>query len=333
MKSVAGRLAARPLAARLYFRTRRASHFLQAKAVLAVLAMLRRLPPQRALDFIDRAARRIGPKTGRHRLALENLRRAFPEKPEAEIAAIASDMWGNMGRLAAEYIFLEELFDFDPQAAAPGRVEVGGAEIFEELRDRRGPFVFFTAHMGNFELLPICAATFGLDVTALFRPPNNPFIAAEVQARRQTRMGRLVPSKAGAAWELARVLDRGGSVGLLVDQKFRKKGVASTFFGQEVRTNPLLAKLVRHYDCEVYPARCIRLPGGRFRLDLFPRLELPRDGEGKLDAQATAQLLNDTVETWVREHPGQWMWFHDRWDRRRRKRRSPAPVKPRRRGR
>ena len=28
---------------------------------------------------------------------------------------------------------------------------------------------------------------------------------------------------------------------------------------------------------------------------------------------ATAQLLNDTVERWVREDPGQWMWFHKRW--------------------
>ncbi|MGQ7498535.1 LpxL/LpxP family acyltransferase [Streptococcus suis] len=24
-------------------------------------------------------------------------------------------------------------------------------------------------------------------------------------------------------------------------------------------------------------------------------------------------MLNDTVEGWVREYPGQWMWFHKRW--------------------
>ncbi|TIM03064.1 MAG: lipid A biosynthesis lauroyl acyltransferase, partial [Mesorhizobium sp.] len=26
------------------------------------------------------------------------------------------------------------------------------------------------------------------------------------------------------------------------------------------------------------------------------------------------QLLNDVVERWVREDPGQWMWFHKRWE-------------------
>ena len=34
------------------------------------------------------------------------------------------------------------------------------------------------------------------------------------------------------------------------------------------------------------------------------------------DEKATAQLLNDKVESWVREYPGQWQWFHDRWGNR-----------------
>ena len=71
--------------------------------------------------------------------------------------------------------------------------------------------------------------------------------------------------------------------------------------------------LARHYDCDVYPARCIRLPGNRFRLQIEDKLALPRDEGGQVDVQATAQLLCDVVERWVREDPGQWMWFHKRW--------------------
>ena len=99
---------------------------------------------------------------------------------------------------------------------------------------------------------------------------------------------------------------------MLVDQKF-KKGPKTRFFGREVQTNPLLAKLVRQYDCEVFPARCIRLPDNRFRLVIEPAIELPRTDDGSIDVPATAQLLNDKVESWVREYPGQWQWFHDRW--------------------
>jgi KDO2-lipid IV(A) lauroyltransferase len=82
-------------------------------------------------------ARRIGPLTPRHKLAMANLARAYPDMPEAERREIAVDMWGNMSRLAAEYVFLDQMFDFDPDATEPGRIEVGGVETFFKLRDER----------------------------------------------------------------------------------------------------------------------------------------------------------------------------------------------------
>ena len=122
-----------------------------------------------------------------------------PEKSESEITAIALDMWGNMARLVAEYVFLDQIFDYDPASEKPGTIEVDGLDLFTQVRDAKGPHLFFTAHTGNFELLPLCAATFGLEVTALFRPPNNPYIAKRILETRRTAMGHLVPSKAGAA--------------------------------------------------------------------------------------------------------------------------------------
>jgi KDO2-lipid IV(A) lauroyltransferase len=55
------------------------------------------------------------------------------------------------------------------------------------------------------------------------------------------------------------------------------------------------------------------LPGGRHRLEVEPAMEIPRNADGSVDIEATAQKLNDKVESWVREYPGQWQWFHDRW--------------------
>jgi len=243
---------------------------------------------------------------------LNNLKMAMPEKTPEEHEALARDMWANMARLMAAYVFLDKLIDYDVQLGKGGLIEVEGVELFLDLVDNPRPFIVFTAHTGNFELLPAIAAKYGLHVTALFRPPNNPYIAKKLLAARRTHLGNVVPSKAGVAWNLANVLEEGGGVGLLVDQKFRK-GPMATFFGREVITNPLLGKLARHVDCEVYPARCIRLPGDRFKLMIEPPVALPRNEKGAIDAEGTAQIINDKVESWVREHPGQWMWFHDRW--------------------
>lgn len=298
---------------RIVIALRRARDWVIAMAIFGLLRLISLLPADRAINFVDAVARRVGPLTPRHKLAMTNLARAFPEKSNAERERIALDMWGNMARLAAEYVFLDELFDFDRRNVSPGRIETAGDAIFDKLRDENKPFIVFTAHTGNFEFLPIAAAAYELDVMALFRPPNNPYIARKVLGARRTKMGHLVPSRAGAAFTLARRLEAGKGVGVLVDQKFHK-GEETTFFNLKVHTNPLLAKLVRQYDCAVHPARAIRLPGGRHRLELEPEMEIPRLADGSVDVRATAQKLNDKVESWVREYPGQWQWFHDRWN-------------------
>ncbi|TIO74932.1 MAG: lipid A biosynthesis lauroyl acyltransferase [Mesorhizobium sp.] len=306
-------------------RLRQMEHWLVARLAMAMIGLLRLLPPDSALNFADRVARRIGPLVGRHRVALNNLRLAYPEKSDAEIEAIASDMWGNMARLAAEYIFLDALFDFDPNATEPGRVEVRGIDHFVEIAGEKKPHILFTGHLGNFELLPVAAATFGMNITALFRPPNNPYLADYIHSTRRSTMGGLLPSSTGASFALAAILEKGGTIGVLVDQKFTD-GVETTFFGRLCQSNPVLGMLARHYECDVYPARCVRLPGNRFRLEIEDKLTLPRTEGGSVDVHATTQLLADVVERWVREDPGQWMWFHKRWEMsgRRRKRRGQA---------
>ncbi|BCH54214.1 lipid A biosynthesis lauroyl acyltransferase [Agrobacterium vitis] len=292
---------------------RKFPQWLVAKFILVLLTLLKLFPADTALNGADRLVRFIGPKLKRHRLMLTNLRNGFPEKSEAEIETIALAAWGHMGRQIAEYVFLDELFDFDPEKLGEGRVEVSGIPIFKDLLDNPRPFIVFTGHTGNFEMLPVAGAAFGLYVTVLFRPPNNPYIADMVFDFRRARMGNLVPSHAGSSFHLARQLEAGKGVGVLVDQKF-KKGQPTTFFGSEVRTNPLLAKLVRQFGCDIYPARCIRLPGNRYRLEIEPKVDIPKDAQGRVDVQATAQMLNDKVESWVREYPEQWLWYHDRWN-------------------
>ena len=303
----------RPLIVKALRLLKQTEYWLTAQFVMGMLGLLRLLPADKALNFTASLARRVGPLLGRHRVAVNNLRNAYPEKTEAEIQEIARDMWGHMARLAGEYIFIDKLFDYVPGEEKPGRVEVGGVEIFLRIREESDrPHIMFTAHMGNFELLPIAAAVFNLPLSVLFRAPNNPYIAKYLFSARSEAMGDMVASRAGAAFTLARVLEKNGNIGALVDQKFHK-GVPTTFFNVPCLTSPLVAKLARQYDCDIYPARSLRLPGNRYRLELQDKITIPRNEKGAVDVAATTQLLNDIVEGWVREDPAQWMWFHKRW--------------------
>jgi KDO2-lipid IV(A) lauroyltransferase len=297
---------------RWYVLARNAANWLVAHLFFGLIRFLQLFPADAAINAIERAGRFIGMRYSRTKRARANLSLAFPQMAEAEQDVVLSEMWGNLSRTAAEYAYLDQIFDFDDENPGSGRFEIAGIPHFAELKAHKGPAICFTAHTGNWELLPVAAAAYGVNVTALFRPPENPYIARRVLSARKTAMGHLVPSKAGASWALADILEEGGKVGLLVDQYY-KQGLPITFFGQPTRGNHLLAKLVRRYECPVYPARCIRLAGGKFRIEMQPRLEIPRDAAGQVDIAALTQKVNDVVEGWVREHPGQWLWMHKRW--------------------
>jgi KDO2-lipid IV(A) lauroyltransferase len=152
-----------------------------------------------------------------------------------------------------------------------------------------------------------------LKASFLYRAPNIRAIDEAIHELRKGSMGTLVRSEFSAPIKLANALLRGEHVGMLVDQH-EYQGVDVTFFGRTCKANPLIAQLARHTGCEIRGVRVVRLPdGNRFRSEITEPLELPRDAKGEIDIRGTMQLITSTIETWVREHPEQWLWLHRRW--------------------
>ncbi len=306
------------LAQRLRHHGEIAGNWIVAQVAFALFRLIRLMSPQRASDLGGRLARMFGPLSPAHRTGFDNLRHAFPDRSEAEIREILTEAWDNLGRTAAEYPHIDALWDYDPDNPAAGRIEAVGIENFVKLREDGKPAIVFTAHLGNWELPAVCAARHGLPVTAVYRTPNNPHVARRIEDIRSDAMGGLLAAGSGqaVAFAMAGVLARGDHLGLLVDQRLRR-GLRLPFFGRPAPTNPILGHLARRFDCPVHGVRVIRLPGQRFRMELTDELELPRDGEGHVDVEATMRMINGIVEGWVREHPGQWLWQHSRWQEKR----------------
>jgi len=283
-----------------------------AQVIFLSLKLLRLVPMDSAIRTVERFARWLGPKLKRHQVALDNLELAFPEKSIEEREKIAIESWAQMARGLIEYGYLDVIFDLAEESQDSERIEIINAEQFLKLRDDGLPAILFTGHLANFELQPIVAAKFGLQIKSLFRAPNNKYVAAHIADARKDVSENLIASRAGASFQLMSALERGDHVGILVDQKFRR-GINVPFFGHDAPSNPLLAKLARRYDCPVHGARTIRLPDGRFRLEITEELVLPRTKDGDIDIRGTTELVNKVVEGWVREYPEQWLWIHRRW--------------------
>lgn len=280
--------------------------------VRAVFALARALGPDRSADVGAFLTRTIGPLLPQQRIALRNVRAAFPGVTEPKARAIVRGAWDNLGRTGAEYAHLAVLFDFDDQNPDAGRCEVRGIEHFLALRDDGRPGIIFSAHLANWELPAICAARYGLDATAVFRAPNDQAVAHVVHEVRSQTMGGLEAARQGAAFAMQGVLERGGHLGMLIDQHFTR-GVIVDFLGRPALANPIMGKFARRFDCPVHGVRVVRLPNHRFRVELTPPLVLPRDADGQINVQGAMQAMTDVVAGWVREHPEQWLWQHRRW--------------------
>ena len=285
-----------------------------AALVRAVFALIRALGVERAGRVGAFLARMIGPLTSANRIARDNIEAAFPELDAPARAKILRESWENLGRTSSEYVHLAEIWDYDPERPGQGRIELspGTAERFMQLREDGKPAIFFAAHLANWELPAVAAQRSDLPSAALYRTPNNRAIARDILAMREPVMGRLIAAGHAAPIRMMEALDEGLHLGMLIDQRFGR-GPKVEFLGRPTAANPLLARLARRFDCPLHGARAIRLPGGRFRLELTEAITLPRDARGQVDVPAATQLMNDIVAGWIREHPGQWLWQHRRW--------------------
>ncbi len=277
---------------------------IEAILVFPIYAIFRVLPLDAASLVGGAIFRTIGPHLPVARIGRNNLRRALPELDEGEREMILEEVFDNLGRTVAEYPHLATI--------ARERVELEGGAFLDGLRDDNWTGLCVSAHIANWEVMPLIAAQHRLSLVRIYRAINNPYIDALVKYCRGTGQGKLLPKGREGARQAVVAMARGEHVGMLLDQKMND-GIAVPFFGRDAMTAPALAQLALRFECPVLPARVERLEGARFRLTVGPILVLPKTGDREGDIREGTAIINRIIEGWVREQPGQWLWLHRRW--------------------
>jgi len=249
-------------------------------------------------------ARKVGPLLRSTRIARRNLQQAFPDKSTAEIEAIITGMWDNIGRVAGEFPHLEQM--------ARERVELIGGGYIDLLRDDGQPGIFISGHVGNWELNGAVAVARGLPLHLVYRAANNPWVEELYRKGRKGAAVALIQKGSEGARQALLTLKKGGHLGMLVDQKMND-GVPIPFFGRDAMTAPAQAQFATRFKCPLVPARAERLGGAHFRVTVFPPLEFPHTGDPHDDNRLLLIRINAMLEEWVRERPDQWLWVHRRW--------------------
>jgi len=292
--------------------TRRIRYILEGAVAWIVFGFFGLLSLDQASDLGGWLGRVIGPRLRVSQVARRNLAHAFHEKTPSQIKKLVTAMWDNLGRVMAEYPHLNQIRLYDEDGKWPGRVTVEGAKYLDLLRDDGKPGIFFSAHLGNWEINAMSAVQRGLPLTLVYRAPNNPLADALIRRARSSITQSFAAKGATGARDSLRVLKNGGHLALLADQKMND-GIALPFFGREAMTGSALAQLALKFGCPVVPAKVVRKDGARFCITLYPPLKMPASGNRLADVKAVTTKVNELIEGWVRENPEQWMWVHRRW--------------------
>jgi KDO2-lipid IV(A) lauroyltransferase len=285
--------------------------------------LLRALPPATASNVGGMLARSIGPLLPASAVAYANLKVAMPELDAAARRRVVRGVWENLGRTVAELPHLASLQRDTP--SGPG-FEVRNEHIIRRIAADGGPVVFCSAHIGNWEFLPVAAASVGLPFGGFYRAAANPLINKLIQQLRGTAGSRDQPlfskGSAGARRAMAHIA-RGGRLALLVDQKMND-GIEARLFGLPAMTAAAAAAFALRVHCPVVCGHVERIGPARLCLVAEEPLELPDTGDRQADIALLTQRINDQLEAWIRARPESWLWLHRRWGK------DVVPVRQRR---
>lgn len=250
-------------------------------------------------------AYRVGKKP--RQLALDNMALALPESTAAERHRWTRQCFAHYGSHFAEVISAARWRRQDIEAY----FDIDGEEHLAAAQAEHGGYFLTTGHYGSQELALYPMALNIESLYAVARPPNNPFVDAEMR-RIRGRFGARIIDKQGAAHRMLNAQRRGGHVAVIIDQHVRPSaGEQIPFFGRPAWTSITLAMLSARAKVPVIHFTCVPQGAERYRLSYRPGI-LP-DGKGR-DAwiELTRRYMAE-VEQDIRQAPQYWLWMHRRW--------------------
>jgi KDO2-lipid IV(A) lauroyltransferase len=265
----------------------------------------------------DEAVARWGTRIGawsrqvvrsRDKLAMRNLRSAFPSKEARELRTILDECWRHFGRemlafLRAQSYSLEELAE---------RCPFVNDHILEESRARGRGTMIISAHFGGWEIAGLALMAHVDHVLTVARPLDNALLERDL-AQIRARTGAAVVDRRRAARALMKGLSENAVVVLLPDQAVQpREGVLVPFLGRDAWTTDAPAKLALRAASDIVFAFCI--PHGlRHQLEFEGPIRIDELTEAERDPKRLTQRINEVISRRITAHPELWLWMHDRW--------------------
>ena len=247
----------------------------------------------------------LGPFLRYKKKTMNNIRDSNVGNDDLKRKEIMKKMWGNYGRILAEYPFMKKF----KNNKLNQYINIEGIEYLEEIRKKEKKVVFVSGHFNNFELMSMQLENSGLNVAAIYRPLNNIFLNSTMEKMRVNHICKkqIKKGKSGTR-ELLRLFNDGCSIALMIDQRV-SEGIKSKLFDRHALTTTIPAQLVNKYNVEIVPIYIERIKNFYFRM----YVNKPITFDENKSLEEITDSLNRHLEKMILKNPDQWIWSHDRW--------------------
>ena len=255
-------------------------------------------------------ARKIGPLLPVSKIACQNIKDILGKNVDSQ--AIIDQVWDNFGSFIGEFPYVSNMSEDELSK----RVEVEGVEHIIEFQKLHRPFVLFTGHFANWDFALKILNRFYPKFAIIYRKANNPYVDKLINGSRAGENIKLIAKGAKGARDLIAAIKSQYAIGMLVDQKMND-GIEVPFLGQPAMTANAIAKIALDFDYPIVPLQIIRTDNSHFKVIIHPALEVKSTQNHKVDHYNIMLTINTILGNWVKEYPGQWFWFHNRWKKNR----------------
>ena len=219
--------------------------------------------------------------------------------------SIISKIYGNYGRILAEYPFLKAFRNNKLNKF----IEIDGLENLNKIKREKRRAVFISGHFNNFELMALQIEKAGINLCAIYRPLNNVFLNKTMEEIRENFIckNQIKKGRSGTR-QIIENIKKGNSVALMIDQRVRE-GIKINFFGKPASTTTIPAQLIKKYKCDLVPIYIERRKNNYFKMFVSEPIKI---GSNKSIKEIT-EHLNKILERMILKNIDQWIWTHDRW--------------------
>jgi KDO2-lipid IV(A) lauroyltransferase len=251
----------------------------------------------------------------RERKIKKNLRIAFPDLDQPAVDVLANKIAVNFGRVLAEVAHIPTY------VAGRQGTTVSASGALEHTFEQSRQAVYVTAHLGNWELIPIVLRQKSRPLI-IYSLVGNPVIDNLLLAQRR-KTGANYVEKSNALRACIDTMKKGESIGLLVDQRV-KRGVKVSFFGNPTIFTDLPARLAIKFNCPIIPIEAVRTEPGHCQVMIHEPI-WPDEKRGKQAISDLTQQITRVIEDSIRKRPGEWHCNKSRWRKKDRVGEAPVP--------